>query len=115
MIVWFAALALLIQSQAELAGLYRTQQIEVGAALVLNADGTFTNSLDYGAVSEAAQGSWALEDGLFRLNSDPMAVSLLREVERSDAAFEDEPLAIDDGTLVLQRYDTIFAFHRDGE
>ena len=115
MIGWLATLAMFIQSPAELAGLYRTQQIEVGAALVLNADGTFTYSLDYGAVSEAAEGSWTLQDGVVRLTSDAMALSLLSEIERSDASFRDEPLTIDGEVLVLQRYDTVFAFHRDGE
>jgi hypothetical protein len=113
MIAWLAAAALFLQSPRDLSGLYRTQQMEVGAALELNPDGSFQYSLDYGAVSEAAEGHWAAADGILRLTSDPLPSSLMREIERSDAGFDDEPLAIDDGALVLQRHDTIFIFHRD--
>jgi hypothetical protein len=115
MMQWLAALALLVQSPAELAGTYRTQQMEVGATLELNADGTFRYALDYGAVSEAAEGRWTVEDGAVRLDSDPMAASLLGEIERSDAEFNDQQLMLDDGALILQRHDTLFAFHRDGQ
>jgi hypothetical protein len=108
-----AALALLLQSAQDLSGLYRTQQMEVGAALELNADGTFQYSLDYGAVSEAARGHWAATDGIVRLTSDPLPPGLMLEIERNDAGFDGETLAIDDGALVLQRHDTIFVFHRD--
>ena len=110
-----AALALLLQSAQDLAGLYRTEQMEVAAALELKADGSFQYSLDYGAVSEAAEGQWAAAEGIVRLTSEPLAPDFLREIERSDAAFADEALAIDDGALVLQRHDTIFTFHRGDE
>jgi hypothetical protein len=113
MIAAWAALTLFLQSPQDLNGLYRTQQMEVGAALELNADGTFQYSLDYGAVSEAAEGHWTAADGIVQLTSDPLPLELMREIERSDAAFDDEALAIDDGALVLQRHDTIFIFHRD--
>ena len=113
MIGWLAALALVLQSPPELAGLYRTQQMEVGAALELKDDGTFRYSLDYGAVSEAAEGHWTAAHGVVMLTSDPLAIDLMREIERSDAAFADEPLMVEDGALVLQRHDTIFTFYRD--
>ena len=113
MINWLAALALLLQPQQDLAGLYRTQQIEVGAALELKADGTFQYSLDYGAASEAAEGSWTVADGIVRLTSDPLSVDLMRQIERSDASFADEALAIEDDALVLHRHDAIFVFHQE--
>ena len=113
MIAWLAAAALVLQSAQDLSGLYRTQQMEVGATLELKPDGTFQYSLDYGAVSEAAEGHWAAADGLVRLTSDPLPPDVMIEMERSDAGFDDEALAIDDGALVLQRHDTIFIFHRD--
>ena len=112
---WLAALALLLQTPPDLAGLYRTHQMEVGAALELKDDGTFRYSLDYGAVSEAAEGHWSSADGVVTLTSDPLGLDLMREIERSDAAFADEPLAIEEGALVLQRYDTLFTFYRDDE
>ena len=115
MIGWLAALALLLQAPQDLAGLYRTQQIEAGAALELKDDGTFRYSLDYGAVSEAAEGHWTMADGVVRLTSDPLAVDLLREIERRDAAFAEEVLTLVDGALVLERHDTIFTFNRDEE
>ena len=116
MIVWLAALLLAAATPVEtLAGTYQTQQIEVGAMLELKADGSFRYMLDYGAVSEAAEGHWtAAPDGV-RLTSEPMPVALLGEIERSEAGFDDEPLAIEDGALVLQRYDTLFTFYRDDE
>ena len=113
MITWLGALMLLLQSAADLAGEYRTAQIETAAALELNADGTFRYRLDYGAVSEAAQGRWTLADGSIELNSDPLAVELLLEIERSDAGFDGEALAVEDGALVLHRHDTLFTFYRE--
>ena len=114
MIAWLAALLLAGATPADsLAGTYQTQQIEVGAMLELKADGTFRYMLDYGAVSEAAEGRWTAVPGMVRLTSDPMPIALLGEIERSDAAFDEEPLAIEGDTLVLQRHDTLFTFHRD--
>ena len=114
MIAWLAALLLAVATPADsLAGTYQTQQIEVGAMLELEADGTYRYMLDYGAVSEVAECRWTAGPGLVRLTSEPMPVGLLGEIERSDAAFDDEPLAIEDGALVLQRHDTLFTFYRD--
>ena len=47
-------------------GFYRSNQMEVGAALQLDPDGRFKYQLDYGAVSEAAEGNWSSDgiDGL---------------------------------------------------
>ena len=104
-----AALILWLQAPPELVGTYHTNQIEVGATIELKADGSFLYSLDYGAVSEAAEGIWRSDGTLLHLDSMMMP----RDIERSDAAFADEPLAIEDGALVLQRHDTLFTFYRD--
>ncbi len=113
MIAAFAAFLLALATPDEgLAGTYQTQQIEVGAVLELKADGTFLYQLDYGAVSEAAEGHWRTEPGLVRLDSDPLPMALMTDIERSDAAFDGEPLAIEDGGLVLRRHDTLFTFYR---
>jgi hypothetical protein len=114
---WLAAMLLALAPaaapEAKLSGTYQTRQMEVGAMLELKADGSFRYMLDYGAVSEAAEGRWsASADGVV-LNSKPLKLKLLREIERSDAAFDEEPLTLEDGALVMQRYDTIFTFHRD--
>ncbi len=117
MIGWFAAILLAlapVASPAErLSGTYRTRQMEVGAMLELKADGSFRYMLDYGAVSEAAEGRWTASPEGATLNSRPMPLELLREIERSDAGFDEEPLALEDGALVMQRHDTIFTFYRD--
>lgn len=113
MSIWLAALMLLLQTPANLAGTYRTGQIETAAALELNADGTFRYQLDYGAVSEAAEGHWTLADGSIALTSKPLAVELLLEIERSDAAFDGQPLSIEDRALVMHRHDSLFTFHRE--
>jgi len=74
-----AALALLAgsvvpaaaQDRAVIAGGYRSDQMEVGAALLLAPDGRFRYVLDYGAVSETAEGRWTVENGTVRLVSEP--------------------------------------------
>ncbi len=117
MTAWFAAVLLTVAPAGPpadaLAGTYQTQQMEVGAKLELKVDGTFRYMLDYGAMSEAAEGSWTALPGVIRLTSDPLPIALLGEIERSDAAFDDEPLAVENGTLALQRHDTVFTFYRD--
>jgi hypothetical protein len=117
MIAWLAALLLAlapapVATADPLVGSYETQQMEVGAMLELKADGSFRYMLDYGAVSEAAEGHWTAAKGVVRLDSDPLAMQLLTEIERSDADFRDEQLAIDGDALVLRRHDTIFTFYR---
>jgi hypothetical protein len=118
MIAWLAAILLALAPAAapppgKLSGTYQTRQMEVGAMLELKTDGSFRYMLDYGSVSEAAEGSWSTSPEGVVLNSKPMPIELLREIERSDAAFDEEPLILEDGTLVMQRYDTIFTFYRN--
>lgn len=44
---------------AALVGHYDGHQMEMGAELVLKADGSFQYGLEYGAIDEEAEGSWA--------------------------------------------------------
>jgi hypothetical protein len=115
MIAWLTALLLALAPAAadKLPGTYQTHQMETGAILELKGDGTFQYMLDYGAVSEAAEGHWTASPKGIVLNSKPLSVQLLREIERSDAGFHEEPLMLENGALVMQRYDTIFTFQRD--
>ena len=113
MIAWLAAALMAAQPAASLAGTYSTNQMEVGATLELNAAGTFRYMLDYGAVSEAAEGHWTAANDAVHLDSDPLAMDLMTQIERSDAAFEDEVLGLDEGALVLRRWDTVITFYRD--
>ena len=115
MTAFIAAFILAAAAPPTVAGDYRTHQMEVGAELLLKDDGTFLYSLDYGAVSEAAQGHWSVKDGAVRLQSDPLTADLMRQIERSDAKFQNQRLPIDKGDLLLQRWDTIFTFSRDDE
>ncbi len=66
------AVALLLAAQAISPGLYLSHQIEVGAALELSANGQFRYSLDYGAVSETAEGKWRQDGDRVRLTSEPL-------------------------------------------
>jgi len=87
-----------------LAGFYRSNQIEIGAALQLDPDGHFQYQLDYGAVSESAEGQWSSDDKAVYLTSKTMTGAY------KQPEFAKEPLAIDGGRLVLRRYDTIIRF-----
>ena len=87
-----------------LAGFYRAHQMEVGAALQLDADGHFQYQLDYGAVSESAEGSWSSDGGAVYLTAKTMTGMY------KVPAFNKEPLAIDGNRLMLRRYDTVIRF-----
>src|SRR4051794_23210278 len=54
------------------AGLYQSQQMEIGAALELEKNGRYRYQLDYGAVSESASGTWTFDDRDVRLTSAPL-------------------------------------------
>ena len=68
----FAAAVSLATAPASVAGLYQSHQMEVGAALELRKDGHFRYQLDYGAVSETAEGEWTFDGKTVRLTSKPM-------------------------------------------
>jgi len=77
------AAALLLAPAAAVAGLYQAQQMEIGAALELKADGHFRYQLDYGAVSEHAEGDWSFDGKIVRLTTrpapKPASFALLRD------------------------------------
>ena len=103
----FAALLLAAADAPPVSGFYATHQTEVGAALQLDEDGKFQYQLDYGAVSEAAEGNWS---------SDGQAVYLT--ATRMQGAFKThnfnrEPLKIEGDRLLLNRYDTVIRFVRE--
>jgi len=80
-------LALLaLAHRPSLAGLYRSQQMEVGAALELKKDGHFRYQLDYGAVSESAEGDWMFDGKNVRLTSRPKPKPPSFELVRDDPA-----------------------------
>ena len=102
-----AALLLAAADAPPVTGFYRSNQIEVGAALELDADGRFMYQLDYGAVSEAAEGSWS-SDG----TSVFLTATRMQGAYKTDN-FQREPLKIDGDRLLLNRYDTVIRFERE--
>jgi hypothetical protein len=68
------------------AGLYQSHQMEIGAALELQKNGHFRYQLDYGAVSEAAEGDWKFDGKTVRLTSNPMPKLPSFELVRDDPA-----------------------------
>ena len=102
-----AALLLAAADAPIVTGFYRSNQIEVGAALELDPDGRFMYQLDYGAVSEAAEGTWVSDGTTVYLTATRM------EGAYKTHNFNREPLKIDGDRLLLGRYDTIIRFERE--
>ena len=102
-----AALLLAMADLAPFAGCYHSNQIEVGAALQLDEDGKFQYQLDYGAVSEAAEGNWSTDGNVVYLTATRM------EGAYKTRNFSREPLKIEGDRLLLTRYDTVIRFERE--
>lgn len=102
-----AALLLAATDAPSVTGFYRSNQMEVGAALELDPDGRFMYQLDYGAVSEAAEGTWTSDGATVFLTATRM------EGAYKARRFVSEPLKIDGDRLLLGRYDTVIRFERE--
>ncbi len=102
-----AALLLAAVDKPPVAGFYRSHQMEIGAALQLDGDGHFQYQLDYGAVSEAAEGNWSSDGSTIYLTATKMEGAYKRP------NFNREPLKIEDDRLLLNRYDTVIRFERE--
>jgi len=61
-------------TRESLAGTYDGGQMEVGAQLLLKPDGHFSYELAYGALDEAAQGTWEFKEGAVFLTTVPAVV-----------------------------------------
>src|SRR3954464_14552247 len=81
-----AVAALLLAPAASIAGVYQAQQMEVGAALELKKNGHFRYQLDYGAVSEHAEGDWTFDGKAVRLTTRPAPNRPSFELVRDDPA-----------------------------
>lgn len=112
-----AALLIAAAVPSTVAGLYQAQQIEVGAALELNKNGHFRYQLDYGAVSEEAEGDWTFDGKTVRLTSRPMprlpSFELVRDdpAPRGELAVTMEPPGLGEGV----RIDALAIDARTGE
>jgi hypothetical protein len=89
------------------AGFYVSNQMEVGAALELESDGHFQYQLDYGAVSEGAEGTWTSDGTNVYLSATRM------EGAYKASNFNRQPLKIEGDRLLLSRYDTVIRFERE--
>ena len=111
--VFAAALLLAAASPAaahDVAGLYVINQMEMGGGLELRADGRFHYALEYGAVSEEAEGTWTVEKGTVRLTTAPMPPKAECDRGFASACFDRTPLTAEDGNLVLDRWDAKIRF-----
>ena len=105
--ILIAALLLAAAEAPHVTGFYRSNQMEIGAALELDPDGRFMYQLDYGAVSEAAEGTWSADGTAVYLTATRM------EGAYKTHNFSREPLKIEGDRLVLSRYDTVIRFERE--
>ena len=101
------ALLLAAAEASPVIGFYRSNQMEVGAALQLDDDHHFQYQLDYGAVSEAAEGSWSSDGTSVYLTATRM------EGAYKTSNFNRQPLKIEGDRLLLNRYDTVIRFERE--
>ena len=60
------------QHPASLVGHYDGHQMEMGAELILNANGRFQYGVAYGALDEEAEGTWVQQGDHVLLTSDPV-------------------------------------------
>lgn len=103
------ALLLVLADAAALPGFYIGSQPEIAAAIELEPDGRFAFALDYGAVSETAEGRWRVE-----------GEQVVLSVEKSAGAAAGPglaitPLRVAGGTLRLERPGKSIVFLREGE
>ena len=103
----FAALLLAAADAPPVAGFYVSHQIEIGAAIELESDGHFQYQLDYGAVSEVAEGDWTSDGSNVYLTATRM------EGAFKTSNFNRQPLKIEGDRLLLNRYDTVIRFERE--
>jgi len=102
-----AALLLAMADAPPATGFYVSNQMEIGAALELEADGKFQYQLDYGAVSEGAEGTWVSDGANVYLTATRMQGAY------KTGNFNREPLKIEGDRLLLSRYDTVIRFERE--
>lgn len=101
------AALLLAAADGPPAGFYVSNQMEIGAALELDSDGKFQYQLDYGAVSESAEGSWSSDGSNVYLTATKMQGAY------KAPNFTRQPLKMEGDRLLLSRYDTVIRFERE--
>jgi hypothetical protein len=103
-------LALLAAVPAGAVGLYEIDQMEMAGGLELRADGRFAYGLDYGAVSEVAEGRWeSAADGGVVLTTEPMPPAAECDRGFASACFRETRLVREKDMLILYRWDARIA------
>ena len=107
MVALTAALLLVAAPVAaqNMAGTYEIDQMEMAGGLELQPDGRFRYALDYGAVSEVSEGDWRQDGSTVLLTTKPMPPKSECDRGFASACFDRTPLSIEDGDLVLYRWD----------
>jgi len=93
---------------AALVGVYDGGQMEIASGLELTKDGQFRYGLSYGALDEAAAGTWSVDGGTVTLaveqyeSNDP----------DSDGTFGPSVLKMEEGALTLPRHGRVLRFRK---
>lgn len=99
------------QHPASFVGVYDGGQMEMAAGLELSRDGRFRYGLSYGALDEAASGTWSVTADTVTLvvqqyeSNDPS----------SDGKFGPSVLKVDKGDLLIPRYDRLLRFRKQAK
>ena len=94
-----------------LAGIYDGHQMEIGAALQLDADGRFRYYLSYGALDEMASGTWIVADDGIELTSDPVTVPEFALVDSNAGSGSTFDIALDvPGQMPVEFFSAIVIF-----
>lgn len=103
------AMLLAVADPAALPGFYIGNQMEMATAIELEPDGTFAYALDYGAVSEFAEGRWKLE-------GERIVLTVLKsQGTEHGPPLASTPLTVDGDVLTFNRYDRTIRYKREGE
>ncbi len=92
-----------------LPGFYQSATPEVGAAIELDPDGRFMYALDYGAISESAEGTWRKDGNVIRLTPST-SQGTSRGGDLAASVWQ-----VEGNMLLLDRYDINIRFVREGD
>lgn len=105
------------QHPASLVGHYDGHQMEMGAELILNANGRFQYGVAYGALDEEAEGTWVLQGDHVLLTSDPVTPPRFVFLGQKPAPAGTFRLSLEAPQgMSLQYFDAVLTFaHREPE
>jgi hypothetical protein len=103
-----SALAASDAHPAKLVGTYDGGQVEIASGLELSKDGRFRYGLSYGALDEMAAGTW-----MAAADTVTLTVQQYESTDpSSDGKFGASVFKVEDGDLVLPRYDRVLRFRK---